>query len=325
MKKTISLFLCINILLSIGACSKKAAMTWQEQYDLGVRYLSEGNYQEAIIAFEAAIAIDPQQAEGYVHLAEAYMNTNDFESAARVVNQGIEACGESDSFTVLLSQIRLFKLLHNGMTENTLQREELVFLGHNIDTLSFQESTTLLQQRGYEDSGIDVDWGEKNDVFSVTAGNDTHIVIWESSDRIEWSYSDVHQSAKYPIGIRGINICDTMADVFAKLGFSNGQEISDCIMDISESGTGALVLPGEFFIQEYISEMNCSLLLMADNDVLDGAVDVSIVFHDIGRDFFLEFFFGYADSDSPPDCLTEVRLSRIDVPTTIVDTQNTFE
>ena len=37
--------------------------TWQEQYDRGVRYLEDGNYEEAIIAFTAAIEIDPKRAE----------------------------------------------------------------------------------------------------------------------------------------------------------------------------------------------------------------------------------------------------------------------
>ena len=36
---------------------------WQSQYDLGVRYLSEGNYEEAVIAFTAAIEIDPMRPE----------------------------------------------------------------------------------------------------------------------------------------------------------------------------------------------------------------------------------------------------------------------
>ena len=45
---------------------------WQTQYDLGVRYLSEGNYEEAIIAFTAAIEIEPKQAELYLYRARAY-------------------------------------------------------------------------------------------------------------------------------------------------------------------------------------------------------------------------------------------------------------
>ena len=48
-------------------------LTWQEQYDLGVRYLEDGNYEEAIIAFTAAIEIDPKRAETYVGRGDAYV------------------------------------------------------------------------------------------------------------------------------------------------------------------------------------------------------------------------------------------------------------
>ena len=61
------------------ACSAQPKMeiedavpSWQTQYDLGVRYLSEGNYEEAILAFTAAIEIDPKNAEVYEQRGNAY-------------------------------------------------------------------------------------------------------------------------------------------------------------------------------------------------------------------------------------------------------------
>ena len=53
MKRVTALFLAAVLLLSLAACGGKDA--WQEQYDLGMRYLNDGSYQEAVIAFEAAI------------------------------------------------------------------------------------------------------------------------------------------------------------------------------------------------------------------------------------------------------------------------------
>ena len=53
--------------------------TWQEQYDLGVRYLSKGNYEEAIIAFTAAIEIDPKHAPAYVGRGDAYVSSGETE------------------------------------------------------------------------------------------------------------------------------------------------------------------------------------------------------------------------------------------------------
>ena len=62
-----------------GCSQKKEETTWQKQYDLGVRYLEEGNYEEAIIAFTAAIEIDPKQAPVYVGRGDAYIGLGETE------------------------------------------------------------------------------------------------------------------------------------------------------------------------------------------------------------------------------------------------------
>ena len=46
MKRTFCVIAALLLALSLCACAQKApeGPTWQEQYDLGVKYLSEGNY-----------------------------------------------------------------------------------------------------------------------------------------------------------------------------------------------------------------------------------------------------------------------------------------
>ena len=92
MKQFTCVFLTIILLLTLAACQKAPevepvdeALDWQTQYDLGVRYLSEGNYEEAILAFEAAIEIDPKNADAYRKLAEAYEQTGDENAALRAL------------------------------------------------------------------------------------------------------------------------------------------------------------------------------------------------------------------------------------------------
>ena len=77
LERTIPILLMLTILLC--SCSKSQEEQWQEQYDLGVRYLSEGNYEEAIIAFTAAIEIDPKRAEAYVGRGDAYIGSGETE------------------------------------------------------------------------------------------------------------------------------------------------------------------------------------------------------------------------------------------------------
>lgn len=70
MTKRLVALLLVLCLLTAG-CAKKEA-SWQEYYDLGVRYLSEGNYEEAILAFSVAIDIDPKLSDAYEMRGDAY-------------------------------------------------------------------------------------------------------------------------------------------------------------------------------------------------------------------------------------------------------------
>lgn len=103
MKRFVGLLLSLCMLLPLCACGpKETASTWQEQYDLGIRYLSEGNYEEAIIAFTAAIEIDPKRAETYLSLAEAYTGAGDTEAAKKVLE---DALGQVDDPSALEARL----------------------------------------------------------------------------------------------------------------------------------------------------------------------------------------------------------------------------
>lgn len=70
------ILIALTCLIVLAGCAS-GTPTWQDQYDLGIRYLQEGNYEEAIIAFTAAIEIDPKNVDAYLGRAEAYMNSDD--------------------------------------------------------------------------------------------------------------------------------------------------------------------------------------------------------------------------------------------------------
>lgn len=82
---------------SIGEQSEEPSqeVTFQDQYDLGMRLLSEGSYEEAIIAFQAALEIDPRSVDVYTALADTYEAMGDTEGLRRILEQGIEATGDA--------------------------------------------------------------------------------------------------------------------------------------------------------------------------------------------------------------------------------------
>ena len=106
MKRTIALFAALILMLELCACTAaqpedqgagaSQGPTWQEQYDLGVRYLSEGNYEEAILAFTAAIEIDPKRAPAYVGRGDAYVLFGETEENLAAAKADYETAIELD-------------------------------------------------------------------------------------------------------------------------------------------------------------------------------------------------------------------------------------
>ncbi|MBQ8813190.1 MAG: WG repeat-containing protein [Lachnospiraceae bacterium] len=85
----IGVIIVLAVVLCLMMCGKKD--TWQNQYDLGVRLYGEGDYEAAILAFQAAIDIDPKNAEAYLGLAEVYLALGDPQAAADTLVLGAGA------------------------------------------------------------------------------------------------------------------------------------------------------------------------------------------------------------------------------------------
>lgn len=123
MKRVGSILLSNILLICIVACSPDAVgtLTWQEQYDLGIRYLSEGNYEEAIIAFTAAIEIDPKQAFAYVGRGDAYMLSDKTEENLAAAQADYEQAIELDE-TLVEAYLNLADVfIRQGVYANALE------------------------------------------------------------------------------------------------------------------------------------------------------------------------------------------------------------
>ncbi len=95
MRKVCVLSLCVILGLAFIACGSSTGTTWQEQYDLGMQYLTDGDYEAAIVAFTAAIEIDAKDIQAYTGLIQAYIGTGDYESAVSAAEQGAKVLDDS--------------------------------------------------------------------------------------------------------------------------------------------------------------------------------------------------------------------------------------
>ena len=110
------IFIALMSCVLLTSCNQNIGTTWQEQYDLGTRYLSEGNYEEAIIAFSGAIEIDPKRAEAYVGLADAYVGTGEYMMALEWINQARKEFGDLTALNRLVSNIDFLRSEESGMS-----------------------------------------------------------------------------------------------------------------------------------------------------------------------------------------------------------------
>ena len=141
---------------------------WQEQYDLGVQYLSEENYEQAVLAFTAAIEIDPRQARAYMGRGQAYMmawvETEETQNqAAADLSQAIELDGKLWEAFLSLAQlwVRMGEYgqaadLVERIPEQELEDEELSAALEEVRTAleaipEFDENSQVI--RKYDDEG----------------------------------------------------------------------------------------------------------------------------------------------------------------------------
>lgn len=81
------IMLLVSVLILFAGCQKK--MTVQDYLDLGEKYLTEANYEEAIVAFTKAIEVEPKALKAYEGLTNAYIKTENYEKAQEVLQSGI--------------------------------------------------------------------------------------------------------------------------------------------------------------------------------------------------------------------------------------------
>lgn len=114
-----------GVLLAVLAVAA-AALFWyfysqekeyQANMELGLRYLSEGNYQEAVLAFDAAIEIKPRSAEAYVGRGDANTGLERFRNAEDDYRKALEQDGKSSDAYLGLANA----LLERGKLREAVQ------------------------------------------------------------------------------------------------------------------------------------------------------------------------------------------------------------
>lgn len=220
MKKVIPVILIITAVMIVGIVAVfNSSDTWEEHYDLGVKYLSEEKYEEAVVEFTAAIDIDSKQSDTYLGRAEVYahlgkkekaiedfqhaidlrpdtpeiyekisdicMILKDFELAAKYLEHGIEITG-SEELEKLLNEMSedILKKELEKISQKTVSTEEfLTSDGSSGELITYDFPGTVYGlSRGVF---IDADKDGKKELITVSVAKD------KVNPRIEFSQFQV--------------------------------------------------------------------------------------------------------------------------------------
>ena len=229
----------LMLVLVSGLCAcKSTEAKWQEQYDLGMKYVSEGNYEEAIIAFAAAIEIDPNNADAYIGRADAYMVWADTERSGGEITDEIMdwyQLAEADYLSVLEAEpenAEIYKKLFE-LYRNTGDMDKAAdILQEGIDACGSDEDLlSLAEELGYEldESGRLVSEEEK-------------LAAMTPSEQVEY-YLDKEEAGEFlfpeNITLFGQDIHEmTLEDVLMLAGTNNWDNPNYLILDSYADGSG---------------------------------------------------------------------------------------
>ena len=132
--------------LALGACASGAS-SWQEQYDLGIRCLEAGDYEEAVLAFTAAIEIDPMRPEAYVGRGDARRQLGELEGAQQDYRKALELNESDDSTSFKLAEV----LLEQGRPEEAAVLLEDLLEGNPSNPDYYDRLADCYDQMGEKD------------------------------------------------------------------------------------------------------------------------------------------------------------------------------
>ena len=135
--------------------SYSASSGVSEHLQLAERYLSEQNYEQAVIEFLKVLEIEPMNVDAYLGLADAYIGLGQTDKAIEVLREGLEKTGDERI------SVKLDGLLENEQPEETEQTAE-------SETPPDNTSTTEEVDSLYGTMGSVTILGEEYDIATTT-------------------------------------------------------------------------------------------------------------------------------------------------------------
>jgi len=140
------LILCIFLGgITLAGYMKSAKV--KEQFNLGSKFLKEGKYEEAIIAFEKVIKIEPKNVEARVDMAKACIEVKKLELAEKMLKEAISIDTKNVEAYLLLGKL----YVDTGRIEEAIALQDNGFnKTNNNEIKNFKEELSAILQKSKE-------------------------------------------------------------------------------------------------------------------------------------------------------------------------------
>jgi len=184
MKRALCLIIFVSLLFSFTSCGEKGnSSSWQEKYDLGCRYLSEGNYEEAIIAFTAAIEIDSKRFEAFEKRGNTYIALSEIsdspeaykELCEKALNDYLQAFSLGNS--TIQEKIDLLQATIEGLEDNAAYQTLLKDLYTILSSNDIDGAKMLMRNEKY----IEMSYATGEDCFIYQEKQDFCLAVYNDN------------------------------------------------------------------------------------------------------------------------------------------------
>lgn len=187
------ILLCLMVI--IGGCGKSVEQQIAEQLELGRKYLEEQNYEEAILAFNKVIELEPKTLGAYKGKSTAYEMQGDYVYAVSTLEQGFELIGveQLDSADVE----RLIELYTALISEEEIQGNIEMELEYYRKILEYQPENESAVKRYSEIETFNHYKEQIIEIMSSASEDDT--VLLEETEILDEQFDESVKDLETPI------------------------------------------------------------------------------------------------------------------------------
>lgn len=269
-KNIIIIILAAVLVLGLGAGITVLAVTNSPSYkvsqgiELAERYLSEQNYEQAIIEYEKVLEIEPMNVDAYLGLAEAYKKMGEIDKAIEILRKGYDLTDDKkikkklDGLTDPLKMPRGFE----WVLEPTYEYDDVVILRSIFG--NFEKYVTLYDDyEGQSNNSIEV-----GGLYTTDKGDKEGLADNSGNEILEPQFSSICNDAG-TLSLDGNYSLDTHYNL---VPYSNGHGLDNAVVlfnyydknyyqlelvydygtyyQVSESNIGTTIVLGAYFVPD---------------------------------------------------------------------------